>query len=253
MWIGGCDFVKVTKAMLMIFVMILGLSSCTTNTNTEATSKTSVRGYVYSPRGSCPSNNQACEQPVAVQDLEKFIYNHFMYSESETKLDVQVENLFTDIAMEQFLSNHPISIDELEFPIIQYEEHILMGWNQIVAEIETITGISTTFDVELSPVDVDTIIYFSMPLCESCARADKLFEEIKTTQEFQIVRIDISDESNDEIIATYGQELQFNRYEFTVPLVVIGDRYLEGFDEIKLFLQAYLENGIGEHTLIPQN
>jgi len=245
--------VKMTKAILLIFVMILGLASCANNTNTETKSKTSVRGYVYSPRGSCPSKNQACEQPVAVRDLEKFIYNHFMYSESETRLDVQVENLFTDVAMEQFLSNHPISIDELEFPIVQYEEHILMGWDQIHAEIEAITGISTTLDVELSSADKDTIIYFSMPLCESCARADKLFEEIKTTQEFQIVSLDIGDESNDEIIKAYGQELDFNRYEFSVPFVIIGDRYLEGFDEIELFLQAYLENGMGEHTLIPQD
>ena len=77
---------------------------------------------------------------------------------------------------------------------------------------------------------------YTTTYCPYCKKAKVLFDQMDVS--YQEINIEQDEKLRDELIAKYNWQ--------TVPMIVIGDKFIGGFDDVaKLHLEGKLKSEIG--------
>jgi len=80
------------------------------------------------------------------------------------------------------------------------------------------------------------VIIYSTTYCPYCKRAKALFEQIGA--DYEEINLEENPELRDELIEKYNWH--------TVPMIVVGDNFLGGFDDVaKMHMEGKLKAEIG--------
>ena len=229
-----------------------------------SSSRLDIRGYVNDPGGGCSPDNPGCDHQLAVRSFEEYIFNRLNHvlMEAEVVLDfeVTVRNLFFNENRDAFREMYSYDLDGVTFPLIFVNDRGLFGWEAIEEELEHLLFAELGEEsprnrqatrVEFEKVEYDTIVYFKLSICSGCREIEDFINTLQGERTFRVIELDMDEAENISILRAYSSKHHFNWNDITVPFIIIGDRYLEGVAEIKMFLEAHLERGLGVETLVP--
>lgn len=228
----------------------------------RASEMLNIDGYVYDSCGGCFSDSIPCKPCTVVLDLEKYLYSELDRFELSEEYRVEVHNVLYH-KQKQLLSQEfsDKQIRDLSYPVLFINDTILYGWEQIkdkfaqtiakYSHIEVTEMDSRKADKEIKLIrgESNTIVYFEITSCGACKETKKLLDRISGSYEdLEVFIYNIDDSKNLDLFKTYCTKYAMDANSISVPMILIGDRYLEGLDEIQLFLESYLEAGYGSYT-----
>lgn len=196
-----------------------------------------------------------------VLELEGYLSSELARLGTEEAYHIQVHNLLYDekkeLLAERFSGARP---GEMEYPVLFVEDEVFCGWDEIKESFipavlagtgkeapDTVSGPEK--GIELVRMEEAGIVYFKMSTCASCGKTKDWLEEVISKYEnVDLITWDIEDQGILALFRAYCRMYDVDAEELSVPAVFIGDRCLEGYEEICLFLEPYLEAGYARDT-----
>ena len=220
-----------------------------------------IDGYVYDSCGGCFTQDNPCKPCKVVLELEAYLSSELARLGIEGECTVKVYNLLFDEPRKLF-SDRLFEHDSgsMEYPVLFLNDTALYGWEQIKKDFAPILleysgkvapGTSALHEKEilLEKSESDIVVYFKMKSCGSCENTqeylDRLFQRYGHVR---LLTMDIEEQGNLEIFQAYCRMYGTDADTMSVPAIFIGNRSLEGYDEISLFLDTYLEAGYAHNT-----
>ena len=127
-----------------------------------------------------------------------------------------------------------------------------------------VTPVAIAADGEVDTADdKSVIIYFYVSPCSSCESVSEYLDTLDDTytvdgkgreqlSELSIVKINYSDHDNFTLCAKYFLAYRVPANKQAAPIVLIGDAYLQGEDDIRNELQGMITAGYGLTTKMPE-
>lgn len=229
----------------------------------KAPATVKIEGYVYDSCGGCFSDDIPCKPCKVVLELEEYLYSELDRLGARDACKVEVHNIL--YSKQKQLFSQRISENKLgniEYPVLFINDTVLYGWAQIRKEFArtVLTGIgkddsgiesvsSDKEEIVLAKAKSDTVVYFKMTSCRSCQKSEKFLDDlVKKRGDFSLLTYDIEDRGNLSLFQAYCGKYGVNAENTSVPVVFIGDKCLEGFEEVQVFLEPYLEAGYAKDT-----
>lgn len=244
-----------------IILLLAGLGWLMLSNADCASPQIRIEGFVYDSCGGCFTQNNPCKPCKVVLELEAYLSSELARLGMEEECDVKVYNLLYDEPKEllsaRLLEREP---GRMEYPVLFLNDAVLYGWEQIRQKLaptlleygrKTDPGASALHETEilLERSESDIVIYFKMKSCGSCKKTQEYLDGLfQRYGHVRLLTMDIEEHRNLEIFQAYCRMYDANAETMSVPAIFIGDRYLEGCDEISLFLEAYLDAGYAHDT-----
>lgn len=241
---------------VVLIIAAAGVWACT------AKKPVRIDGYVYDSCGGCFTDNAPCKPCKVVIGLEQYLFEALDKAALREHCEVEVHNVLSDKekqalarSMEEFAAG-----DTGEYPVVFVNCEKLQGWTQIkeafsrtvaeaVGKAPADVSMESNRQIILEKATSDTVVYFKMTACSSCKKAGKLLTELSAkTNLFELLTYDLEEPGGLEMFQAYCGTYGVDADTASVPMVFIGDKYLESFEEMELFLEAYLESGLAQTT-----
>lgn len=220
-----------------------------------------IDGFVYDSCGGCFTENNPCKPCKVVLELEGYLSAELARLGIEEGCRIQVHNLLYDEQKELLSERLPDERPgEMAYPVLFLDDEALCGWDEIrerfvpailvkMGKEDPGTVSGTEKEIDLVRTEGDRIVYFKMSTCASCVKTKDCLDEVLSKYEnVDLITWDMEDQGNLALFRAYCRMYDVDAEELSVPAVFIGDRCLEGYEEISLFLEPYLEAGYAHDT-----
>lgn len=227
----------------------------------KAPAEVHIEGFVYDSCGGCFTDNSPCKPCKVVLELEEYLNAELDRLGAGEDRWVEVHNVLYDDQkklLSQRLSKDRLG--EMEYPVVILDDTVLYGWEQIKRELAPAVLARTgrggsgqeageAKEPRLQKAGSDTVVYFKMQACGSCRKTGAFLEELLGKHgDFELLTYEMEDRGNLELFQAYCNTYGMDAENTFVPVIFIGDRCLEGFEEVQLFLESYLEAGYAGNT-----
>lgn len=265
------------KKKLWGFILVLTGIACTFLALWELNHvKVPVECYFYDPCGGCFSDSGPCK-PCTVETGLGSQYSQMIAENGlEGIADLKLYNILYKAYGQKYeakLKKYKLADSKRKFPVVFVGDTCLMGESEVKSRIISAVKSETNFlkrivyaigrgkngqpqSKQVSFVDAqeNSVVYFSVPGCEDCKRVDEYLNEIRhesfKNNDFRVVSYSIELKENLSLLKKYYQIYGAGGDETVVPVVFIGDRYMEGYDQIASLLKKTLIEGEGYNTKI---
>lgn len=249
------------SALLTGVIFALVLASFSFGWEGEKREKITLDGYVYDSCGGCFSNKNPCKPCQVVKELEAYLYGALDQYDLRDSFSLEVHNLLYDeeqTALEERLPG--VTLGEEQYPVVFIGDRLLCGWDEIKKDIgsvlrqisgkETATAMPAASEkIELVQAEEPTVVYFMMTSCRSCKEAGAYLDTLREKEDaFTLQTFNMEDSESVAVFQEYCSKYGLNTEETYVPVVFIGDKSLEGTEEIKTFLESFLDLGYADTT-----
>lgn len=229
----------------------------------HSTEKTvTIEGFAYDPCGGCFADGIPCKPCTVMLGLEQYLAAELKTLELE--VGFQVHNLFYAEEQQKLQALLPGKyIQDMEYPVLIVGDTVLYGWEQVKqsfrrlvlaetgytqAEIALLTQATDT-EIQLERADSETLVYFKMETCRACKEALVYLQGVmRDNPTLELLVYDIEEDGMMDLFEAYCHIYEIDSSEATVPILFIGDKYLDGETEIQLFLSPYLDKGFAHTT-----
>lgn len=218
-------------------------------------------GFVYDSCGGCFTDSSPCKPCRVVLELEGYLYAELDRLGARSDFQVEVHNVLYDREKGLLFQQLPRGLpEEIEYPVLLLDGMALRGWGQIKKDLASMVLSKTgrespgtvpkdSGEIQLEKAGRDTVVYFKMQSCASCQKTAALLDGLfQKYSQAELVTYDISGQEDLKIFQAYCEAYGLDAENTYVPVVFIGDRGLEGLEEIQLFLEAYLAAGHASGT-----
>lgn len=227
----------------------------------KAAGPVKLDGFVYDSCGGCFTDSSPCKPCKVVLELEGYLYAELERLGAGADFQVEVHNVLYDREKALLSQRLPQGLPgEIEYPILLLDGMALQGWGQIKKGLASMVlsktgrgspspGPMASGGIRLEKAGRDTVVYFKMQSCGSCQKtAGFLGELFQKYSQVELVTYDIGSQGDLGIFQAYCEAYGLDAENTYVPIVFVGDRSLEGLEEIQLFLEPYLAAGYAGGT-----
>ncbi len=249
-------------------ILLLSLAVCITVTASSAKSRTTeIHAFLYDPCGGCFTGEVPCKPCRAVLELESYLYEQLDAENVRNRFSVISHNLLKVNERDDFEAITGKSFSgQKKFPVVAVNGQLLIGWPEIkdnfkeaVSEKEKPEAkrpkgnISKEKEIILKETAEPVIVYFKVNGCKDCKTIEQYYDDNhEIFDEIGWVTYNLSDSGAMSVFSKYCEFYQINEEDATVPLMIIGKRYLEGAAEIESYIQKYLDLGYANNTMLPE-
>ena len=254
--------------LLMITCLYLAVGTLSAFAEPEQNSKITIEFFYQNACGACSVEQEFIDELDLILiderdgvEIELLTYNTFQLSSmkklEEYKKTYNLSKDESNYSKFVFINNTYLVGSE------QISEGILNEFIKAKASVKQSIVYNQDISQENSMEEVSqsTIMYFYVTPCAACEAVNNFFETldkeytidihgIEKPSELKIKKYNVSESQNLELIREYFSIYEVPESKQEVPIVFIGDLYLQGDKEIQIELQDKIEAGNGMNTLI---
>ena len=228
-----------------------------------------VEAWIYDKCGNCTVNSNSCKPCYYEIELNNYLARHSEWLTDKGNYNISVYNTKNQSALDNLNNNKYFQTVKSEYegkyPVVIINKQIIVGWDNIEADyVNSLKQELENAGIDINKEFVDnyedrdkygfsfftkpTIVYFYLDNCNSCDNVSVMFDEINTQGTCDILSYSINDEAGKDLFVQYCNYYEVNYSDTGAPIVFIGDKYLEGEEEINMFLMPYIDNGYADNT-----
>lgn len=239
-------------------------------------SKVIIECFFYDPCGGCFTDTGPCKPCKVEADLAHQYTEIISQHGFEKIVDLKLYNVLYEVyerTYENRLRRHNLINEEGKYPIVFIGDRYLIGEDEIrnkmvsliteaknpirkiqhcIYQIYNKMLIRKKINWEIA--NENCIVYFFTPYCSECKQVEIYLKDLKkesfSNNNFQVISYNIDEKDNLSLLKKYLQCYQEQTNEIVVPTIFIGDRCLQGYENIKCYLKKALIEGQGIRTKI---